>query len=160
MSAAELLDQVLATLVEGCDAVGIPYDEWQGDGGVPFDPDDSAGYYGRPTWHDDELPPVPETRQYRIILDAAGVDDPTAAAYAFAALRRAGGWRPLHEFSMGSGERLQHTRSYQGPNGERSTLVVARRHTQQIAESAPSDDPALARPSVGPDLSKEEVESE
>ena len=137
MSAAELLDQVLATLVEGCDAVGIPYDEWQGDGGVPFDPDDSAGYYGRPTWHDDELPPVPETRQYRIILDAAGVDDPTAAADAFAARTR---WSPARgeapSRTLGSVRVARTSLSrYSRTCGETCTWVTASTRERSVSES-------------------------
>lgn len=154
--AAHLLDEALAALVEGCDAVGIPPEEWHSINVGPFDPESTAGWVGRVDAHDEDPPDNPPRYYYDLRITAGGVGDVDGVAERYAALRLAGGWVPSNDFTTGSGERYKRTVYFDRPDGARTGIAVSASRSVQTFDSPTTTDDVVMTPGAGVDGSSAE----
>ncbi|HHW83125.1 MAG TPA: hypothetical protein GX743_04815 [Actinomycetales bacterium] len=153
-TAAELLDEGLATLVEGCDVLGIPPEEWHSGNVGQFDPDSTEGWQGRVDASDEDPPDLPPRYFYDLRLRGpalAGQAAIDAAAQEYSLLRLAGGWEPFSDFASGGGDSYRRTIYFSRADGARTGLVFDPRGTTQTYDSPTTTDPAVNEPGLGTD---------
>lgn len=145
-TAATLLDDALGTLVEGCDALGIPPEEWYSPMVGTFEPDSAEGWVGRVAASDEHPPEDPPLFYYDLKIRAAslgGRDAIDAACEQYRLVRLAGGWEPFSDFTSGRGER--HARTvYFTKDGARTGIELNQNGCFQTYDSPASTDPTIA----------------
>lgn len=149
LTAPELLDDALATLVEGCDAVDLAPEEWRSPIVGPFDPDSTEGWIGKLDAGDERPPSDPRRYYYALILRGPAVRDVDAAAEQYGLARLAGGWAPFSDFTVGEGKAKERTIYFQRDDGARTGLVLTPRGTTQTFDSATTEDPDVMTPGAG-----------
>ena len=148
--AAVLLDEALAELIEACDVVGIPPEEWHSPQTGPFDPDSSAGYIGVTDATGERPAAESPLHYYSLRLYGPPSADPAAAAGRFAAHCTAGGWVPSSDFTSGLVS-PRRTVFFTRPDGARCGLEASARESVLTYESPRTTDPDVLRPSPGED---------
>lgn len=148
-SAPELLDDALATLVEGCDAVGVPPEEWRSPIVGEFDPDSTEGWIGKVDAGDERPPSDPPRYYYSLTLRGPALPDVDEAAEQYALARLAGGWVPFSDFTVGAGDARERTIYFSRDDGARTGLLLTPRGTTQTFDSATTADPDVMTPGAG-----------
>lgn len=142
-----MIDEVLAILVEGCDALDIPIESWTRYNGTVFDPEDASGRRGVPCGTDGDVPD-PQTYRYIESLETAGVPAPDDAVRVYSADRERAGWERVGYAAMGSGGNRTITVRYAGDSGFEGELVATVHKLTLRAISPCSADPAMTEETI------------
>ncbi|MDO5495437.1 MAG: hypothetical protein Q4G64_06975 [bacterium] len=135
MTPDDALDLALAALVEGCDFLDVPIEQWIRLEGLPFDPDEPVRYLPVPCWGGEEPRPEPPIVRHAIDIIGPGASDPDSTVARFSELRAATGWQDVGGYASGSGETRVAARYFQSEDGVRHGVVANPARVTQVASS-------------------------